>query len=428
MHEFKYRRNQLYCENSKIEDIAHRFGTPVYIYSYKTLLDHYVKLKRAFQSINPLICFSVKANSSLAILRSLVNRGAGLDVVSGGELFRALKAGCPAQKIVYASVGKTNEEIKKAIKLGILFLNVESLSELKNINRIAKLLRKKVRAAIRINPDIAPATHKFITTGKITDKFGIDFKTAYNILRHKGDFACVDILGLHIHIGSQITESRPFIEAITRVAHFLEQLEKEKIRLEYFNIGGGLGIIYNNETPQTAVDFARRVLPILKKTRLKIILEPGRFIVGNAGILVVEVLYVKKTAKKKFAIVDGAMNDLIRPALYGAHHRIFPLRRTQAAGRKTRYDVVGPICESADFFAKARIMSGVREGDLLAIMGCGAYGFSMSSNYNSRPRASEVLVIKDKFYVVRRRENYRHRKASRCSCSCQSPLFSVSSD
>ena len=407
MHEFKYRRNQLYCESLKIENIVQRFGTPLYIYSHKTLLDHYIKLKVAFRSIKPLICFSVKANSNLTILKSLVKYGAGLDIVSGGELYRALRVGCHSKKIVYASVGKTTDEIRTAIKSGILFLNVESIPELENINRIARLLNKRARVAIRINPDIAPATHRFITTGKITNKFGIDFKTAYGILKASKDFAYVDISGLHIHIGSQITESRPFIEAIGKVAQFLEQLKIKGISLKYFNIGGGLGIIYENETPQTASEFARRVLPIVKKTGLKIIMEPGRFIVGNAGILVVSVLYVKKTARKNFIIVDGAMNDLIRPALYGARHNILPLRKGQRWQRKMQYDVVGPICESADFFAKARAIPKVQQGDLLAIMGCGAYGFSMSSNYNSRLRAAEVMVKKDRAYLIRKRETYR---------------------
>jgi diaminopimelate decarboxylase len=407
MHEFKYRNNQLYCENLKIKNLAQRFGTPLYVYSQKTLLDHYLKLKRAFKNIRPLICFSVKSNSNLAILKTLVNKGAGLDVVSGGELFRACRVGCPARKIVYASVGKTAEEIKTAINTGILLLNVESLPELENINRIAKFINRKARVAIRINPDITPATHKFITTGKITNKFGVDFRSTYRILQHRSDFTYVDILGLHIHIGSQITQSEPFIRAIARVAQFLQQLRQKGIYLEYFNIGGGLGIIYDKETPQTAVDFAKKALPILKKTGLKIILEPGRFIVGNAGILVVKILYVKKTPKKKFIIVDGAMNDLIRPALYGAYHNILPVSKNEKQTRGTRFDIVGPICESADFFAKGRVMPELKEGDLLAIMGCGAYGFSMSSNYNSRLRAAEVMVTRNRAYLIRKREAYQ---------------------
>ena len=407
MHEFKYRRNQLYCESLKIENLAQRFGTPLYIYSRKTIHEHYLKLKRAFHDIGPLICFSIKANPNLAILKSLIRLGAGLDVVSGGELFRAIKVGCSRHKIVYASVGKTTREIKTAIKVGILFLNVESLSELGNINRIARLLNKRARVAIRINPDVTPATHKFITTGKITNKFGIDFSAAYDILKHRRDFAYVDILGLHIHIGSQITQSEPFIRAITRITRFLEQLKREQIELQYFNIGGGLGIVYDKETPQSAVDFASRVLPILRKTRLRIILEPGRFIVGNAGTLVVKVLYIKKTAKKKFIVVDGAMNDLIRPALYGAHHEILPLRQSKGTSLRGKYDVVGPICESSDFFARDRRLPHIKEGSYLAIMGAGAYGFSMSSNYNSRLRAAEVMVVKDRSYLIRRRDTYR---------------------
>ncbi|MFH1578166.1 MAG: diaminopimelate decarboxylase [Candidatus Omnitrophota bacterium] len=402
MHEFKYRHNQLYCENLKIEDIANQIGTPLYIYSHKTLINHYFKLKRAFARINPLICFSVKANSNLTILKSLVQQGAGLDIVSGGELFRALKVGCPPQKIVYASVGKTGQEIKSAIKAGILFFNVESLPELENINRIAGELGKKARVAIRVNPDVSASTHKFITTGKITNKFGIDFKAAYNILERRRDFDCLDISGIHVHIGSQITKAVPFIKAITRVSQFLARLKKTGIRLEYFNIGGGLGIVYNQEIPQTALNFAKQTLPLLKKSRMRIILEPGRFIVGNAGIFVTKVLYVKNTLRKKFVIVDGAMNDLIRPSLYEAYHKIIPLK---AGSRGTeKYDVVGPICESGDSFAKARIMPKVGQGDFLAIMGCGAYGFSMSSNYNSRLRVAEVMVAKNKACLIRKRD------------------------
>jgi len=407
MHEFKYKGNYLYCEDIKIQDLANRFGTPLYIYSYHTLIDHFVKLKVAFRKITPLICYSVKANSNLSILKALVDKGAGLDIVSGGELFRAMKVGCPPEKIVYASVGKTDREIEEAIKVRILFFNVESLSELDNINRIAGRLNKIANVAIRINPDIEPKTHKFITTGKITNKFGIDFDSAYKILLIRNKFANLNICGLHIHIGSQITESAPYVAAITKMAKFIARLKIRGIDLEYLNIGGGLGIIYDKETPQTAKKFAGSVLPILEETKLKIILEPGRFIVGNAGILVVRVLYIKSTPKKKFVIVDAGMNDLIRPALYDAYHNILPLQvRSRAPGVRSKYDVVGPICESADFFAKERRLPCVKEGDYLAIMGAGAYAFSMSSNYNSRRRAEEVLVIKDKVAVIRKRETY----------------------
>ena len=403
MHEFKYINNHLYCEKVRVENLADKFGTPLYIYSYHTLINHFIKLKTAFGEVNPLICYSVKANSNSAILRALVDKGAGLDVVSGGELFRAIKAGCPAEKIVYASVGKTDREIEEAIRRRILFFNVESLSELKNINRISKRLNRITRVAIRINPDVEPKTHKYITTGKLTNKFGIDFKSAYQILLLRKTLSNLRICGLHIHIGSQITESEPYVAAITKMVDFIERLRQKNITLEYLNIGGGLGIVYNHETPQTAQKFAQKILGLLKKTKLKIIMEPGRFIVGNAGILVTKVLYVKTAPKKKFIIVDAGMNDLIRPALYDAFHQILPTRSTQRS-KTERVDVVGPICESADFFAKDRNLPKAKEGDYLAIMSAGAYGFIMSSNYNSRPKAEEVMVIKDKIFVIRKRE------------------------
>ena len=401
MHDFKYKNNRLYCENIKVEDLAKKFSTPLYVYSYHTLVDHYLKLKSAFSQINPLICYSVKANSNLSILKALIAQGAGLDIVSGGELFRAQKVACPAEKIVYASVGKTDQEISAAIAKGILFFNVESLAELKNINRIARGLNKITRVAIRINPDVEAKTHKYISTGKLTNKFGIDLQSAYKILLLRDKFRNLNICGLHIHIGSQITQSEPFVEAIKKVSNFIQRLKVKGIGLEYLNIGGGLGIIYDRESPQTAGIYANEIIPLLKKTGLKIIMEPGRFIVGNAGILVVKVLYIKHTPKKKFIIVDGGMNDLIRPALYCAYHNIWPLVKN---AKTAKADVVGPICESGDFFAKERLVAKAKEGDYLAVMSAGAYGFSMSSNYNSRLRAAEVMVNKNKALVIRKRE------------------------
>ncbi|PIQ87684.1 MAG: diaminopimelate decarboxylase [Candidatus Omnitrophica bacterium CG11_big_fil_rev_8_21_14_0_20_43_6] len=401
MHDFKYKNNQFYCENIRVGNLAKKFGTPLYVYSYHTLTDHYLKLKSAFSEINPLICYSVKANSNLSILKALIAKGAGLDIVSGGELFRAQKVGCPAERIVYASVGKTDQEIRAAIRSGILFFNVESKAELENINRIAKSLNKITRAAIRLNPDVEVKTHKYITTGKITNKFGIDLESAYKILLLRDKFRNLNICGLHIHIGSQITQSEPFVEAIKKVSNFIQRLKAKGINLEYLNIGGGLGIIYDQEAPQTAQIYADQITPLLKKTGLKIIMEPGRFIVGNAGILVVKVLYIKHTPKKKFIIVDGGMNDLVRPALYSAFHNIWPLIKTS---KTEKADLVGPICESGDFLAKERLIAKVKEGDYLAVMSAGAYGFSMSSNYNSRPRCAEVMVKQSKALVIRRRE------------------------
>ena len=405
MHEFKYANNHLYCEKVKVEDLAARFGTPLYVYSYHTLIGHYLKLKDAFKSIEPLVCYSVKANSNLAILKSLVDKGAGLDIVSGGELFRAISVGCPPEKIVYASVGKTDREIEEAIRRRILFFNVESLPELENINRIARRLNRSVKVAIRINPDVEPKTHKFITTGKLTNKFGIDFESARKILLRRMDLSNLEIKGLHIHIGSQITESAPFLEAVKKMLAFIDRIKNNGIDIEYLNIGGGLGIIYDRETPQTAKDFADKIIPLLKKTGLKIILEPGRFIVGNAGALITKVLYIKDSVKKRFVIVDGGMNDLIRPSLYGAYHQILPLRAGSRKPRMQKADIVGPICESGDFFAKGRQLPLVKEGAYLAVMSAGAYGFSMSSNYNSRRRAEEVLVVKDQVFVIRKRES-----------------------
>ncbi|MBU2102403.1 MAG: diaminopimelate decarboxylase [Candidatus Omnitrophota bacterium] len=407
MHDFKYRKNQLFCEDVPLQALARRYGTPLYVYSYHTLTDHYRKLSDAFKSVKPLICYSVKANSNLTILRSLIGQGAGLDIVSGGELFRALKAGCNPRKIVYASVGKTNSEIAIAIKKGILFFNVESLAELSNINRIAAGLRKKVNVAIRINPDVEPKTHKFITTGALTNKFGIDFETAYDIFATRKNFVHLTINGLHIHIGSQITDPGPYVAAFTKVLHFIQRLTSRGITLESLNIGGGLGIIYNTETPQTARDFAKKILPILRATKLQIIMEPGRFIIGNAGIMVTKVLYLKSTPLKKFIVVDAGMNDLLRPALYEAYHQIIPLRKAHRSARTNeKVDIVGPICESGDFIAKDRMLADSSEGQYLAIMGAGAYGFSMASNYNSRRRPAEVMVRGKKVFCIRKRESF----------------------
>jgi len=403
MHEFKYKRNRFYCEKVKIEEIANKYGTPLYLYSYKTLINHYRKLKKAFSKFKPLICFSMKCNSNLTLLKILVREGAGLDIVSGGELYKALKVGTDPKRIVYASVGKTENEIKNAISAGILFFNVESLPELELIDRIARRLKKKVKIAIRLNPDIDPETHAYITTSKKENKFGLDFRTASSIFKKKDKFNNLSIEGLHLHIGSQITNARPYKEAVSKVIKFIK---KEGIKINYINIGGGLGIVYSNERPQTAQEFARNISPLIRTLNSKLILEPGRFIAGNSGVLVTKVLYIKQTTTKNFVIVDAGMNDLLRPFLYGAHHTIVPSVKTSTYFKRP-VDIVGPICESADFLAKDRRFPKVKESDYLIVLGAGAYGYSMSSNYNSRPRVAEVLVKGNKFYLIRKRETYK---------------------
>lgn len=404
MHEFKYKNNTLYCESVKVSTVAEQVGTPFYLYSHQTLVDHFHKLRKAFSSIRPLICFSMKANSNLAVCKALIREGAGLDIVSGGELYKALRLGVDPKKIVYAGIGKKKKEIEEAINAGILFFNVESLPELNLLDNIARDMNKTVEVCLRLNPDVAVKTHRYIVTGMSESKFGIDFDAARRILERADAFSNLKITGLHVHIGSQITRSRPYVRALKRVYSFVKN---SPIPLEYLNIGGGLGIVYNKERPQTAQRFSKAVLPIIKKIGLKLILEPGRFIAGNSGILVTKVSYVKETFNKKFVIVDAGMNDLMRPSYYSAFHNVQPvLKQPHKNTPHILADIVGPICESGDFIAKNRHMPMTSEGDLLAIMSAGAYGYTMSSNYNSRPRVAEVMVIKDKFYLVKERETY----------------------
>ena len=402
-HDFHLIRGRLYCEQVPVDRIADAAGTPVYIYSYRTLVGHLEKLQRAFRSLRPLICFSVKANANLAILRLLVRRGAGLDIVSGGELYKARRAGCPPSRIVFASVGKRADEIRDSLDAGIFCFNVESVPELEAIDRIARARGTVARVALRVNPDVEAHTHRYITTGLAETKFGIPRPEALAVLRRYATFRGTRIMGLHVHIGSQITQARPFVQAIRRIGGLLEQGRRLGAPLEWLNLGGGLGIVYKDERPQTPQQFARAVAPLLERLRVRLILEPGRFIVGNAGILVTEVLYVKPGRGKRFAVVDAGMNDLIRPALYGAYHEVVPTVAAPADGT-ARYDVVGPICESADVLARNRRLGRIRSGDRLAVLGAGAYGSTMSSNYNGRLRAAEALVRGRRWALIRRRD------------------------
>lgn len=409
MHRFKYRGRELHCEDIPVRRIAESVGTPFYLYSIGTFLDHFLKLKRAFAGTDCLICFSMKSNSNLTVLKKLTVAGAGLDIVSGGELYRARKVGADPKRIVYASVGKTDEEIAYAIRSGIRLFNVESLSELDAINRIACRFNRVQDVAIRINPDVRAHTHRYVTTGSRGDKFGLDTATAFRVFSEAYRYPFLRLSGLHLHIGSQITESGPFRRAIRRALEFIRRLRATGIFIESLNIGGGLGIIYSDEKPQTAARFAAVVKPLLADTGLKLVLEPGRFISGQGGILVTKVIHWKTAPHKTFAVVDAGMNDLLRPSLYGAYHKILPVTRDRAAaadGVRVKADVVGPVCESGDFLARDRSLAVMKPGDLLAVMSCGAYGFTMASNYNSRPRIPEVVVRGRRFFIARRRETF----------------------
>lgn len=402
---FNYKKNILYAENVDLNILAKKFKTPLYVYSLRTMTEHFNKINSAFSEMEKLICYSVKANSNIAILNEMKKLGSGFDIVSGGELYRVLKIGADPSKIVYAGVGKTKEEIDYAIKSNILMFNVESMNELKLINLEAKKFKKKIKVALRVNPDVDALTHDYVTTGKKENKFGIDIVLALSIFRTAKKLKNIDIKGIHIHIGSQITSVIPYIDAIKKISSFITGLKNQEIFIDYLNIGGGLGIIYNEENPATADEFAYAIKPYILNLNLKLILEPGRFIVGNAGILLTSVIYNKKGIKKNFLIVDAGMNDLIRPSLYGAYHKIIPVNLNNKV-KEVLYDVVGPICESGDFLGKDRHLPEIKEGDLLAVRSTGAYGFSMSSNYNSRLRAAEVLVDNDKYYLIREREKY----------------------
>ncbi|MBF0215959.1 MAG: diaminopimelate decarboxylase [Candidatus Omnitrophica bacterium] len=403
MNDFTYKDNALYCENVPVKAIADKFPTPFYLYSYATFMDHFRKIKKAFEAVDPLICFSMKSNSNLSIARALVREGAGLDIVSGGELFKALKVGCPADRIVYASVGKTEAEIESAIRSNILFFNVESVPELIMIDTVSRRLKEKPRVALRVNPDVSADTHEYITTGKKENKFGIDFTTAEDIFDNENKYSNVSLEGIHVHIGSQITDTEPFVKAISKVIEFLE---KSAVSVKWLNIGGGFGITYGQEKAKTAEEFASRIIPLVKGKGFRLILEPGRFIIGNAGILVAKVLYIKTTSGgKRFAIVNAGMNDLIRPSLYDAYHEITPVVKLRSETHM--YDIVGPICESGDFLGKNRELPELVEDEYLAVMSTGAYGFAMASNYNSRPRPAELLVKNGRVRVIRRAETYK---------------------
>jgi len=404
MHYFHYRDGDLYCEEVPVATIAERVGTPFYLYSHRTLVRHFKAFDSPFEKVRHLVCYSVKANSNVALLRIFVNLGAGLDVVSGGELFRALKSGVDPKKVVFSGVGKTEQEIEYALDSGILMFNVESSQELARIDEIAGRRRTRAPVAIRVNPDIDPKTHPYVATGLRENKFGIDFKRSITEYTYAKSLPNLEIIGVDCHIGSQLIELQPFVEALRRVKGLIGALGERGIVIQYLDLGGGLGITYKDEVPPHPTEYAAAIVEEASDLDYTLIFEPGRVIVGNAGILVSRVLYTKETGEKNFVIIDAGMNDLIRPSLYGSFQGVLPV--TEGEEGEMVADVVGPICESGDFMAKNRRMPKFQPGDLVAVMSAGAYGFSMSSNYNSRPRVCEVLVRDDEFHIIREREDY----------------------
>ncbi len=403
MHYFEYRTGELHCEGVALERIAAEVGTPAYVYSEETLRRHVRVFDEAFQSIPHLICYAVKANSNINVLRRFAEWGTGFEIVSGGELFRVLRAGGSPQKVIFDGPGKTPEEIRYAVDAEILFFNVESAAEMAVIQQAARTANKRVRVSVRTNPDVDPRTHPYISTGMQKHKFGVSLPDARELYRSLRQSPNIDIVGVTCHIGSQITEMAPFEEAVSSIRKFVLELKSDGVGLQYLDVGGGLGISYNAEEPPSPATYAASIAAATKDLGLTIVLEPGRVIVGNAGILLTRVTLKKNQGSKRFLVVDAGMNDLIRPALYGSHHQLWPVR---TRGGKETVDVVGPICESADFFAQNREVEVLESGDLLAVMSAGAYGFSLSSNYNSRPRAAEVLVSGNSYQVIRRRESY----------------------
>jgi diaminopimelate decarboxylase len=462
VHAFHYRDGHLFCEEFDVAVAAERFGTPLYLYSAGTILDHYGRLDEALAELDHLICYAVKANSNRAILRLLRDAGAGFDIVSGGELFRALKAGADPGKCTFAGVGKSREEIEYALEQGVYSFNIESEAELDYINHIASAKNQRAPIALRVNPDVEAQTHQYISTGKSENKFGVALEQAAKVYERANKMPAINVRGVQMHIGSQITEAAPFVAAIEKIAPLVSEL-KSKYGIQFFSIGGGLGIVYESSiasggeawwtkrtmpSPQSSPserggsaapggggmssrneskralsikEYANAILLPLTRLGLRILLEPGRLLVGNAGILLTRVRYIKETAEKKFAIIDAGMNDLIRPALYGSYHEIVPVekitepspqsspsgrggRAAAGEGKTNKIDVVGPVCESGDFFAQDREMPELRAGDLLAVMSAGAYGLVMASNYNSRPLPAEALVRGDKLALIRKRQ------------------------
>ena len=423
MEHFVYQDGQLVCDGVRVADIAREHGTPVYVYSEAAIRENYRALRAAFAEVDPLICYAMKANDSVAVCRALLAEGCGFDIVSGGELFRALKAGADPKKIVYAGIGKTRSEIEYALTSGILMFNVESEPELERIDAVAGGLGVEANVALRLNPDVDPGTHQHTITGKKGTKFGVDLDAALPLADRAGEMDNVRLVGLHMHLGSPINSPKPYDLALERVVAFLEACRARGAEIQWLDVGGGYGIEYKGGETAAPEDYAAAIIPHIRRSGCRAILEPGRFMVGNAGVLVTRVQYVKNTDRKTFVVCDAGMNDLIRPALYDSYHRIWPVESAdpvpygpEALAARTDgrvvVDVVGPVCESGDFFAKDRVLPPVRQDALLAIFGAGAYAYSMSSNYNSRPRACQVMITSGSPRVIRARETYENMIAS----------------
>ena len=404
MNYFHYKNKALWCEEVPVTEIARKVGTPFYLYSERTLKHHFRVFDVAFASVPHITCFAVKSNSNIAVLRIFIAEGSGVDIVSGGELYRALQAGVDARKVVYSGVGKKVDEIEYALNSNILMFNAESSQELEVINSCAERLRKKARIALRVNPDVDPETHPHISTGLMSNKFGIDIKKSPEEYRRARALKQLEIKGVSCHIGSQVTKISPFLDALERIKKLVRLLRDDGMDIKYLDLGGGLGITYDKEDVPHPSEYAKAIIDASKDINCTFIFEPGRVIVGNAGILVTEVLYTKSNDAKNFIIIDAGMNDLVRPSLYNSYHRIRPVIEKER--EEIIADVVGPICESGDYLAKGRKISRFERGELMAVMSAGAYGFTMSSNYNSRGRIPEVLVSDDKFFVIRKREVY----------------------
>jgi diaminopimelate decarboxylase len=406
MNHFEYKNGELYCEDVSVSSIAKEVGTPFYLYSKATLVRHFHAFDSGFEDIDHITCFAVKSCSNIAVLSLFSGLGGGADIVSGGELYRALQAGIDPKRIIYSGVGKTEEELRYGLKSGILLFNVESEQELHRLNRVATDMGVKAPIAFRVNPDVDPKTHAYISTGLAKNKFGIPINEALELYAEAAAMDNIEVQGVSCHIGSQLTLISPFVEALRKIKTFVEKLAEKNISIDYIDLGGGVGITYDDETPPHPKEYAKAIREELSGLQATLIFEPGRVIVGNAGIMVTEVQYTKTNRggekEKHFVVVDAGMNDLTRPSLYGAFHAVAPVVENDSA--KVVVDIVGPICETGDFLAKDRELPHVNQGDLLAVMSAGAYGFTMASTYNSRPRVAEVMASGDQFAVIRRRE------------------------